>query len=77
MRNFIGFYLTGHLFLQALVLNGVTNEEVEVRIVHPPGKLNGRAGPYLAYISILAFSWFSVGCCIFAFFGVFLGHLGF
>jgi len=29
----------------------------------------------LSYISILVFVWFSVGCCFFAFFGLFSGDL--
>ena len=28
----------------------------------PPGKLNVKAGPHWAYISVLVFFWFSVGC---------------
>ena len=41
------------------------------------GKLNVKTGPHLTYISVVVFLWFSVGCCSFAFFGLFSGDLGF
>jgi len=45
----------------------------------PPGKLNVKTGlPLnLGYISVLAFCWFSVGCCFCVCFGLFSGDFGF
>jgi len=42
-----------------------------------PGKLNVKAVPHITYISVLAFSWVSVGCCFCVFFGLFFGDLRF
>jgi len=45
----------------------------------PPGNLNVKTGPAatLSDISVLVLVWVSVGCCFFAFFGLFSGDLGF
>jgi len=39
----------------------------------PPGKLNVKVVSHLTYILVLAFFWFSVGCCFCVFFGLFSG----
>jgi len=43
----------------------------------PPGKLYVKTGPHLAYISVLVFFCFSLGCCFISFFEEFPGDLEF
>jgi len=49
-------FVTGH------AQYGVPDGKAE-ELTASPGKMNVKTGPYLAYISILALFWFSVGCC--------------
>jgi len=38
------------------------------RRIATPGKLNVKTGSHIAYISVLVFFWFSVGCCFYCVF---------
>jgi len=49
-------FVTGH------AQYGVPDEEAE-ELNASPCRMNVNPGRYLAYISILALFWFSVGCC--------------
>jgi len=65
------------MYIQYIIASGVTDGGQRGEL--PPGKLNVKTGlPFhLAYISVLAFFWFSVGCCFSMFFGLFSGDFWF
>jgi len=63
--------------IQSVCCSGETDGREEGRF-DSPGQLNAQPGPHVAYISALVFfNYFSVGCHLFAFFGVFSVDLGF